>query len=739
MAMSGLSYAGSVANGLDFYSSRPLVPVRTQPCGASPGSSVGAGYFKLIDYVKQHELSVKPLRLSTSGAGRNVQNAASSEEEVSTLNATKYREPQKVFKERTNIYNYDPEIGKKVVAKVRKEGNIYKLKIEASFSEEETLCMEWDTFRSKSSGWKEPVLKELPVGTIQLNEGYQSTLQRVDSSNLCVELEFMSDLVPFYVRFRIFQASNKHADVPSARDSHFICPIGCGRGCPDPLGSTVRGDGSINFALYSQRASAVILCLYHEGNPQPLVELELQRSINKTGNTWHIELDGNMYDRYGYKCMGESSWEKGDRFHARRILLDPYAKIVAPFLPGQDSLPSPAVLLGLLSNDKEFEWGDDTSPNIPLEETVAYRLNIGGFTGDKSSGLPDHILGTFEGLANKSEHLKALGVNCIILQPIFYFKKKKGAYHPLSFFAPMDIFGPERTCASSSYSLKKAIRELHKNHIEVLLDVVFSHTGENNDESPENISFRGIDNATYYILDQDGRVTRTDLGSENSFNCNHPVAHSMIVDCLRHWVLEYHVDGFFFINSSALTKGPHREELTRPLLVEAISFDPILSKCKLLADISSPFTGTYKVRNYLMCLFLSQGIPVLNMGDEYGLSKGGSLAIDQRRSFNWDALKLDFGQQMSQLIASLGAFRARRADLFQRKEFLKLENIQWHGLEINQPDWENTERSFIAMSLMPEETVVDSKTGGRDIYVGFNSGDAAVVALIPDPPPGMDW
>lgn len=575
------------------------------------------------------------------------------------------------------------------------------------------------------------------------------------------------------------------------------------------------------------------------------MEIELQRSINKSGSTWHIELDDCTYDRYGYRCKGESSWDKGNRFHARRILLDPYAKTLAPFSPGQDSLPSPAALLGSLSKDKvEFDWGDDVCPDIPLEELIVYRLNVTGFTADKSSGLGEDFLGTFDGLVEKAQHLKSLGVNCIILQPILFSQKKKNAFYPLSFFAPMDCFGPDRTSASSSYSLKRAIKELHKNRMEVLLDVVFSHTGENNDEAPETISFRGIDNSTYYILDETGRVIGSDLGGDNSFNCNHPVVHTLILDSLRHWVVEYHVDGFCFLNASALTKGPHGEELSRPLVVEAISFDPLLSKCKLFADTSSPFSGMTKdikfphwkrwclwnnkyredvrqfmrgdrgqlssfatrlcgsgdiladgrgpsfslkhitgpygltlvdlvsysasieadserswncgeegrtlkqavlnirvkqVRNFLMCLFLSQGIPILNMGDECGLSKGGSLSLDQRRYFNWDALKLDFGKQTTQLIASLAAFRARRKDLFQRKDFVRLENIHWHGVQVNEPDWENLESSFIGVSLICEKTSMKCQTALGDIYIGFNSGNFPVVISLPEPPTGMSW
>ncbi|MCO5600139.1 hypothetical protein L7F22_054247 [Adiantum nelumboides] len=196
--------------------------------------------------------------------------------------------------------------------------------------------------------------------------------------------------------------------------------------------------------------------------------------MNRTGSTWHIEVDGGTYDRYGYRCTGENSWEKGNRFHGRRILLDPYANTGT--LPTWTSLPSPADALGSLSRDEmQFDWGDDLHLEIPLEELVVYRLNVTGFTADKCE-----------------LHHSAADI---------FFQQEENSYYPLSFFAPMDCFGPEKTSASSGLSLKRAIKELHRNQIEVLLDVIFGHTGENSDEAPETLSFHGIDNATDYILD----------------------------------------------------------------------------------------------------------------------------------------------------------------------------------------------------------------------------------------------
>lgn len=798
-------------------------------------------------------MSHKPLcHFLVSATARNLHESAPAGEkkELSSTSTIHRKDSLKTTHGGTKKYKFYQADGGEVRVMVRKEDNCYKVSIVVcSMQGKETLHMLWAIFRSSSSNWVVLESKDMPAGTTKVAKSLRTPFKEVKSGVHSLEFELGSNYAPLFIGFSLSQLSNcTSQDVwtREASESNFVFPVGCGRGRPDPLGTVVQSNGSVNFALYSKHAAEVILCLYSAGSTQPSVELELQSSIHRTGNTWHIELDDiSMFDRYGYRCKGDSSWEKGSRFHARRILLDPYAKALAPFLPGQDSLPSPALVLSLLTKKQPlFDWEDDMHPNIPLEEVVAYRLNVTGFTVDKSSGLEESVLGTFDGLSEKIQHFKSLGVNSIILQPIFAFEKKRGFFYPFSFFAPMDCFGPLNTSLSSSLSLKRTIKELHKNGIEVLLDVVFTHTGENNDEAPETISFRGIDNATYYILDQNGRVTGSELGADNCFNCNHPVVKTMILDSLRHWVIEYHVDGFCFANASALTKGPHGEELSRPLLVEAISFDPLLSKSKLFADTSSPFTRISKdlpfphwkrwclwnnkyrddvrqfirgdkgqlssfatrlcgsgdiladgrgpsfslnhvtspygltlvdlvsysanmevdsewswncgeegrtlnqevlnirvkqVRNFLMCLFLSQGIPVLNMGDEYGISKGGSVSQHQRSVFNWDALNLDFGKQTSHLISSLVAFRARRKDLFQRKDFIKLENIQWHGVRTNKPDWKSADSSFIALSLRPEKASMGLQTAVGGIYIGFNSGDTPILASLPKPPAGMIW
>lgn len=793
--------------------------------------------FKDLDSAKvDHKFSQFIVAASDSFQNKEI----TTERGLSNVGTLRTDSHERTEQQQTRKYHFHVSNGGQVRVLVNKMDLFYKVIIEACLEDngEEALFMDWGVFRSDSSDVAVLDLESIPAKTAILDESMQTPFERQECAVHKLELEFRSNLAPFFISFMLSQPSNPR----NLANSKFCIPVGFERGQPDPLGMTVQSDGRANFALYSKNAQGVILCLYDAEGTEPCMQLELSTSINRTGHIWHVELDNvSMFTRYGYRCKGETTWERGNRFHSRRILLDPYAKSLAPFVSGQDSFPSPAPMLALVTKaEAEFDWDNDVHLDIPLERIVAYRLNVTCFTADKSCGLEKNLRGTFQGLVEKIQHFKNLGVNAVILQPVFAFEKNKGPFFPLSLFSPMDCFGPLQTPMSSSLSLKEMVKELHKNGIEVLLEVVYTHTGENNDEEPQTVSFRGIDNATYYVLNQNSKVAG-EFESSNFFNCNHPVVQKLILDSLQYWVTEYHIDGFCFANASALTRGPHREALTRPLVVEAISFDPVLSRRKIIADFFCPFTGSCKdtafphwrrwclwnsryrddvrqfmrgdkgqlssfatrlcgsgdiladgrgpnfslnfvsntygltlvdlvsysehvkedlerswncgeegptlnqavlnlrvkqVRNFVMCLFLSQGIPVLNMGDEYGHTKGGGIAMDQRRAFNWDALNLDFAHQLRHMISSLAAFRVRRKDLFQCKDFIRLENVKWHGKLPNEPEWENADSSFLAVSLHPE---IPSQPTFGDIYIGFNSQNSHVVATLPDPPAEMSW
>lgn len=758
-------------------------------------------------------------------------------------------------KEQKFVYYVDG--GGKILAFVNEAGGKFKLHLEANLdtvqhSKETPVFLHWGLFRSDLSAWVMVDPIDAPLGTKYLTDdidAMQTPWRSTPQGHLAMDLEFNAAQAPFAVNFVLYQpgsaGSSEGRWFRSTKDSNFCIPIGMGKGRPEPLGVTWERDGSVNFALYSRAAEGVVLCLYQGEEPDPSMEIDLEPSLHRTGDTWHVSLNGvGSFTRYGYRCKGEISWERGARFHSRHVLLDPYASIVASPVPGQEDWPSPAAALGLLAReDLSFDWEDDLPPSIPMEEMVVYRMDVARFTAGESSGVADVFRGTFLGVVEKVDHLVSLGVNTLILQPIAAYDETQGCYFPISFFAPMPSYGPGGDGQSACSALKLMVKELHKKGIEVIMEVVYSHTAEQRDDDPKTVSFRGIDNATYYIIDEFGQQVIPTFGGGNAFNCNHPVIQQMIVESLRHWVDQYHVDGFCFINSGALVTGPHSQELSRPLLVEAIAFDPVLAATKLIADPCSPITGDCQVisfphwgrwqemnhmfsqdvrhfvrgepaqlsniatrfygsgdlfssgrspcfslnyvtapygftitdlvsysndkefswncgeegpsveplvtdcrmrqvRNFLVQLLLFQGVPTLTMGDEYGHSKGGSTELEVS-PFQWNALELEVSQQLCRLIWSLVNFRSRRRTLLQRRTFLEPEALSWHGFLPDQPQWDNPDSNFLAVTIREPNSLVTSTSGKEealgDLYIALNSHHYAITVHLPIPSPGMSW
>ncbi|KAG0476957.1 hypothetical protein HPP92_013798 [Vanilla planifolia] len=239
--------------------------------------------------------------------------------------------------------------------------------------------------------------------------------------------------------------------------------------------------------------------------------------------------------------------------------------------------------LGCLLKEPPFDWNGDTHPQIPMEKLVVYRLNVGQYTNNKSSGLATNVLGTFAGVSKKLQHFITLGVNAVLLEPIFFFDEKKGPYFPYNFFSLMNTYKDIDENKSAAYSMKEMVKAFHAHGIEVLLEVAFTSTCEGTGPESQAKSFRGIDESSYYISDR-----MLDSETCGALKCNDPIVQQMIMDSLHYWVVEFHVDGFCFIDSSSLLQGPNREPLSRPPLVEAIAFDPLLSKTKIISDCWSP-------------------------------------------------------------------------------------------------------------------------------------------------------
>jgi glycogen operon protein len=366
------------------------------------------------------------------------------------------------------------------------------------------------------------------------------------------------------------------------------------RGQCHPFGATPRGDG-VNFALFSRHGQAVHLLLYQEGQEEPLAEIALDPAINRTGDVWHIFVSGLPADvLYAYRVNGPFHPRAGHRFQARAILLDPYARALSgghPWGARAEANGRPARLGRVVDDD--FDWEGDVPPRTPLAETVIYELHLRGFTRHPSSGAKHP--GTFLGLCEKIPHLKALGVTAVQLMPVLEFDEHDNprrnphtgaplvnywGYAPLSFFAPKAGYAARP--GQQGRELKELVKQLHRAGIEVILDVVYNHTCEGNEHGPA-LSFRGLDNALYYMLDREGRYYNYS-GCGNTLNGNHPVVRRMVLDSLVELVTEYHVDGFRFDLASVMSRGADGKVLEVPPLLEEIAGHPVLAGCKLIAE-----------------------------------------------------------------------------------------------------------------------------------------------------------
>jgi glycogen operon protein len=312
---------------------------------------------------------------------------------------------------------------------------------------------------------------------------------------------------------------------------------------------------------------------------------------------------------YGFRIDGQNDPRHLQRFDNTKVLLDPYARAVGGHgtWDGQRAAPVPKYLRAQLV-PHDFDWGDDRPLEIPLADLVIYEMHVRGFTQSPTSSVVHP--GTFAGLREKIPYLKELGVNCVELLPIFEFDETDmvrsnpltGAplcnywgYNTVAFYAPEAAYAATGKFGLQADELRATIKELHRNGIEIMLDVVFNHTAEGNENGP-TISFRGIDNRTYYMLTPDGHYYNFS-GCGNTLNCNHPVVRDFVMDCLRHWVADYHIDGFRFDLASILGRDQNGAPLANPPLLEALAGDPVLGRTKLIAEAWDA-GGLYQVGSF---------------------------------------------------------------------------------------------------------------------------------------------
>nr|AAZ81835.1 isoamylase isoform 1 [Pisum sativum] len=657
------------------------------------------------------------------------------------------------------------------------------------------------------------------------------------------------------------------------------------RGFPSPFGATAQEDG-VNFAIYSLNAHSATLCLFTLSdfkNNKVTEYIALDPLVNKTGCVWHVFLKGDFKDMlYGYKFDGKFSPQQGHYYDSSRVLLDPYAKAVISRgeygAVGLDGNCWPQMAGMVPFDPEEFDWEGDLPLKYPQKDLIIYEMHVRGFTKHESSKT--EFPGTYLGVVEKLDHLTELGVNCIQLMPCNEFNELEyysynavqgdyrvnfWGYSTINYFSPMIRYSSAGTqnCGRDGINeIKFLIKEAHKRGIEVIMDVVFNHTAEGNEKGPI-ISFRGVDNSVYYMVAPKGEFYNYS-GCGNTFNCNHPVVRKFIVDCLRYWVAEMHVDGFRFDLASIMTRGSSLwngvnvfgtpiegdmltigTPLSSPPLIDMISNDPILRGVKLIAEawdagglyqvgifphwgIWSEWNGKYRdtvrqfikgtdgfagafaecvcgspslyqggrkpwnsinlvcahdgftladlvtynskhnlpngednndgenhnnswncgeegefvsasvkklrkrqMRNFFLSLMVSQGVPMIHMGYEYGHTKGGNNNTychdNYLNYFQWDK-KEESSSDFFRFCSLLIKFR-QECESLGLDDFPTSERLQGHGLFPVTPDWSETSR-FVAFTL------VDSVKG--EIYIAFNTSHLPFTVTLPERP-GYRW
>ena len=639
------------------------------------------------------------------------------------------------------------------------------------------------------------------------------------------------------------------------------------RGHPLPLGATlVRG--GINFAVFSKNATEVRLVLFAVGQAETLAEFPLDPRYNKTGDIWHACVRGiDPGIEYGFRVARESH-NNGPvhRFDPSKILVDPYARSLRGGETWGGERVDRSVPWQRRSRvaDEQFDWKYDHPLNRHLADSVIYEMHVRGFTRHPSSGVRHP--GTLLGLTEKIPYLQELGITAVELMPVTDFLETDSTvvdpntgkpllnfwgYHPISFFALKASYAADAQLGGEIQEFKSMVKAFHDAGIEVILDMVYNHTGEG-DERGATILFRGLDNSVYYILDPETGRELNFSGCGNTLNCNHPVVRDLILNSLRYLVTEMHVDGFRFDLASILGRGTNGEVLSNPPLLERIAGDPVLANVKLIAEawdaaglyqvgsfpnwgrwaewnarfrddirrfwkgapdmasaVSTRFCGSedlyrgggrapyhsvnfvtshdgftladlvsYNVKhndangegnrdglnendswncgvegptsdpavlamrlrqmkNLAATLLLSQGVPMILAGDEFGRTQcGNNNAYCQDNEISWlDWSRLGENNGQVRFFRNLIGFR-RRHLLFRQREFFgqgsrRLPKLVWHGVKLHQPDWSWHSQS-IAVELQFEGE--DS-----DLFFVFNAFEGDLRYDLPPVTPGKRW
>ena len=364
--------------------------------------------------------------------------------------------------------------------------------------------------------------------------------------------------------------------------------------------------GGINFTIHSHQATSCELLLFRRKASEPFAVLPFPDNY-KIGNCYSMIVFGLTIDEleYAYRMDGPNDPSKGLLFDKNNILLDPYAKAVAGLSKwGVEEKEYKGYRARVVKDD--FDWGNNRQPLTPMEDLIIYEMHVRGFTMDESSGVD--FPGTFDAIRQKVPYLKELGVTAVELMPIFEFDEMHDhrvyeghdlidywGYNTVNYFSPNTAYCSKPEYNKEGNELKRLVKLLNENGIEVYLDVVFNHTAEGNEHGPI-FSFKGIDNNIYYMLTPDGYYYNFS-GCGNTLNCNNPIVRQMIIDCLRHWVIAYRIDGFRFDLASILGRNEDGSPMNQPPLLESLAFDPILGNVKLIAEAWDA-GGMYQVGSF---------------------------------------------------------------------------------------------------------------------------------------------
>jgi isoamylase len=385
-----------------------------------------------------------------------------------------------------------------------------------------------------------------------------------------------------------------------------------GPGKSYPLGATVV-PGGVNFSIYSKNSTALELLLFDEASgagPSYIIPFDPVR--NRTFHYWHAFVPrvkpGQLY---GYRAHGPFESHRGLRFDGDKVLLDPYGRGVAvpddynrrpASRPGDNAATA---MKSVVTDTGTYDWEGDAPLKRPFARTVIYEMHVGGYTRHPSSGLEPQVRGTYAGLVERIPYLQDLGITAVELLPIFQFDELQApegltnywGYNPVSFFAPHCGYSSRRAPLDTLDEFRDMVKALHRAGIEVILDVVYNHTAEGDHTGP-TLCFKGLENSVYYILGDDQAHYANYSGTGNTLNANHSVVRRMILDSLRYWVQEMHVDGFRFDLASILSRDESGRPLANPPILWDIENDPALAGTKLIAEAWDA-AGLYQVGSFV--------------------------------------------------------------------------------------------------------------------------------------------